>query len=90
MNSIQQARYYAQRAAEFSEPLVNEIVEVVGLDPMDLRARLALVDALTRAYSFGRRDGATEVVAQLQESDLAVECTFDVAIATGPLGRFSS
>jgi len=90
MNSSQQARYYAQRAAEFTEPLVDDIVDAVGLEPDDLRARLALVDALTRAYSFGRRDGATEVVAQLQESDLPVECTIDVVVATGPLGLFSS
>jgi hypothetical protein len=88
MNSAEQAHYYAKRANEFNRPLVDDIIDVCALDPGDSRTRLALVDALTRAYRLGQRDGAIEVVAQLQESDLAVECTLDIEIASGPLGAF--
>ena len=47
------------------------------------------MDALTRAYRLGRRDGATEVIAQLHESGFDIECTLDIEVATGPLGGFS-
>ncbi len=88
MNSIDQARYYAQRSSDVNEPLVEGIIEVFDLDPDDLRTRLALRDALTRAYRHGRRDGAAEVVAQLCEADVPVQCEMNIEIATGPLGGF--
>jgi hypothetical protein len=87
MDPLDQARYYAQRASDVNEPLVDGIIEVFDLDP-GLRTRLTLRDALTRAYRHGRRDGAAEVVAQLCEADLAVECEMNIEIATGPLGGF--
>lgn len=89
MNSVDQANYYAQRASDFNGPLVADLVERFGLDPEDLPTRLALLDALTRAYQLGRRDGTTEVIAQLHEEGIDIECTLDIDVATGPLGGFS-
>jgi hypothetical protein len=88
MNSFDQANYYAQRASDFIGPLVAGLVKRFELDPDDLPTRLALVDALTRAYQLGRRDGTTEVIAQLHESGIDIECTLDIDVPTGPLGGF--